>query len=178
MTLASRIALYGLLALVLGSSSGAQDLVLQDLNEALGRARYSEALQLTGDLEDPALAAEWRSYLFGLAGDVPGALREARRGLEQAPGHAGLLTQALNASLTLGLAQSASDLSQRLVSTVQHDPALAERALELQGLARELAGREALAERSVARSRAVALAGLLGALLALALLTRGAPEPV
>ncbi|HVS18400.1 MAG TPA: hypothetical protein VMT18_07365 [Planctomycetota bacterium] len=179
---ARRAALGGLVAALWCTCASAlahsQDDVLQRLNDALVRTRYGEALQLADELADPALAAEWRSYLHGVAGDLPGALREARVGLEQAPAHAALLTQALNASLSLGLADGAVELSGRLLAAVGDDPALAERAEALAGHARELESRERLAERSVARSRAVALAGLAAAVLAIALLARGAHEPM
>lgn len=166
-------ALVATVPLALGAQ--AQDDVLRSLNEAAAAARYDEALRVTDDLDDPTLAAEWRSYLYLQAGDVPGALRAARDGLDVAPEHVGLLTQALNASLTLGLGSEASALSARLARASAGDPALAEQADRLAAWTRDLVEREGLARRSVARARAVALGGLAGAVLVLALLSRRAP---
>lgn len=142
------------LALCLGV---AQD-PLQRLNAAFAAGRIEEALEHARALEDPALGAEWTSYLHSQAGDIPGALRAARAGLALAPEHAGLLTQALNASLTLGLSESSTQLAERLRSLEGGSGAA--RSEELAGHARELAQREQLARRCIARSRAVVLAGL------------------
>jgi len=165
-----------LVALLSGASAAAQEDVVRRLNEDLAGARYAEALRASEELTDRALAAEWQSYLYAQAGDLPASLREARAGLELSPEHVGLLTQALNASLSLGLAEGSRALAERLTQAARAagDPSLLERAEYLGGLAREAARRQELAARSVARSRVVALAGLAGALAALLVLSRRA----
>lgn len=156
------------LALALCAQAGQEP--LERLNAAFAAGRYEEALVLAQALADPTLAAEWTSYLHAQAGDLPGALRAARTGLAAAPEHAGLLTQALNAALPLGLAQAAEPLA----STLQRvgSDADRERIAALVGHALELARRERLAERCVARSRWVVGLGLLGSALAFAFLVR------
>lgn len=143
---------------------------LERLNSAFAAGRFEEALEHAQSLQDPALAAEWSSYLHAQAGDLPGALRAARAGLASAPEHVGLLTQALNASLTLGLAEG----TERLAATLQRvqgetDPARSE---ALVRHARELALRERLAQRCVARSRKVVWIGLALTALAFAFFAR------
>lgn len=146
---------------------------LERLNAAFADGRYEEALDAARSLADADLAAEWSSYLHSVAGDLPGALRCAREGLARSPAHAGLLTQALNASLTLGLAQGAPELSERLLAALSDaDAARLAGAQELAARARELAQRDALAARSVARARNLVLAGVVAALLALVGLAR------
>lgn len=172
-SLAAGIALTALL-IALPARAGQEPLAR--LNEAFAAGRYEEALEAARALEDPALAAEWSSFLYGVAGDLPGALHAARAGIAAAPQHVGLLTQALNASLALGLATGSSELAERLrTASAGADAAQVARVEELAGRARELAERHALAARSVARARALVLAGLgatVVALLALSLSSR------
>jgi hypothetical protein len=169
----SRTARIGFAALLLALPAHAAQEPLERLNAAFAAGRYEEALEVARTLEDPALAAEWSSYLYGVAGDLPGALHAARAGLTRAPQHVGLLTQALNASLTLGLAEGATELAERLrLASAGADADQIARADELAGLARDLAGRDVLAARSVARARALVLAGLGVLLVALLALSR------
>jgi hypothetical protein len=163
------------LACVLAAtSSGAPQAALERVNRAAADGRYEQALEAARELEDPALAAEWASYLHSAAGDLPGALREARAGLAKAPQHTGLLTQALNASLALGLAGGAGELAERLLAaSAGAEEAQRAHALELAGRARELELGHAQAERGVSRARALVLAGLTASVLALVALARG-----
>ena len=166
-----------LACLLLAAAPTAADLQdpLERVQAAFSAGRYDEALGVARELEDPALAAEWASYLHGVAGDLPGSLREARAGLVVAPRHAGLLTQALNASLTLGLAEGSGELAERLLAASAGAGA-AERASvqKLAEHARELERRDALAARSVARARALVLVSLAASVLALVGLSRNA----
>ena len=166
-------ALAGLLLLAVSAAGAPQD-PLERVNAAAAAGRYDEALEAARALEDPALAAEWASYLHGAAGDLPGSLREARAGLVLAPQHTGLLTQALNAALALGLAEGSGDLARRLsAASAGADAAQVARAQQLALHARDLERRDALAARSVARARALVLAGLAASVLALVALSRG-----
>ena len=166
-------ALAGLL--LAASAAAAPQAQLERVDAAAAAGRWDEALEAARALDDPALAAEWASWLHAQAGDLPGSLREARAGQRAAPEHAGLLAQALNAALTLGLAPESRDLGRRLVdASAGADPAQIARAEQLAGHARELERLDALARRSVARARALVLAALAASVLALAALARGA----
>jgi len=159
--------------LLAAASAGAPQEPLERVNAACAAGRYDEALAAARALEDPALAAEWASYLHGLAGDLPGSLREARAGLLLAPQHAGLLSQALNAALALGLAEGSGELARRLLdASAGGDEAQIARAQQLAEHARELERLDALAARSVSRARTLVLAVLAASALALVALSR------
>ena len=161
------------LLLAAAPAAAARQEPLERVQAAFAAGRYDEALAAARALEDPALAAEWASYLHGVAGDLPGSLREARAGLAAEPQHAGLLTQALNAALTLGLAEGSGDLARRLLAASAGAEAAQLAAVQqLAEHARELERRDALAARSVARARALVLAVLAASVLALVALSR------
>ena len=146
---------------------------LERLSELFAAARYDAALEQAAQLEDRVLAAEWASYIHSAAGDLTGSLRAARAGLELEPGRRGLLVNALNASLTLGLADTSLELAERLeAASLGTESAELERAERLSRLARELADLDALGAQRAVRARWTALLGLTGLLVLIALLAR------
>jgi hypothetical protein len=145
--------------------------------------RYGEALDAARRLDDPVLAAEWRTYLFLAGGDYPGALRAAREGLAVAPQHRGLLSNATHVALTLGLADEALGYVQGLESALAAQGAAGdelERADALRVAALEQRALQQEGHASLGRARAVVgvvFLLLLGSLLALALRPVSAQAP-
>jgi hypothetical protein len=146
------------------------------LQQLYAQARYGEALDEVGRLQDPVLAAEWRCYLALAAGDYPAALVAVRAGLAQQPEHRGLLVNAVHVALMLGLGdealERANDLMRALDASAQpvapDERARAERLLEAARAQNDL---ELESEHSVARAKILGgsiLALSLAALLALA----------
>ncbi len=171
------------IALVLALASLTAGAAVQDgdtvahLQELHSQARYGEALDEVGHLQDPVLAAEWRCYLALAAGDYPAALAAVRAGLALQPEHRGLLINAINVALMLGLGdealERANDLLRALDASAQpvaaEERARAERLLDAARAQHEL---ELQSEHSVARAKILGgsiLALSLAALLALAL---------
>lgn len=150
------------------------------LQELYAQTRFGEALDETARLSDPVLAAEWRTYLFLAGGDYPAALRAAREGLRSSPGHRGLLSNAVHAALTLGLAEEAMRLVEALEGALDEAGAAAggeerERVQRLREAARAQRRLELEGRASLLRARVVVVATLalvLGAMLALALQPR------
>lgn len=138
-------------------------------------ARYGEALEEARLLEDPVLAAEWRTYLFLAGGDYPAALRAAQEGLEAAPGHRGLLVNAIHVALTLGLAEEAARRVETLELALQEQGATPEELERAERLGASAGDQRALERRgrtSLVRARvvvAVAALAVLAAMLALGL---------
>jgi hypothetical protein len=107
------LALLSLCA-VLGSGPNAEHTPLQvqvDPAEAvaaeLRAGRFAEALRLTGEVREPALAARLEAEVRWTAGDLDGALAAAREGLVAVPSDARLASTAADLALTLGLLQEA-----------------------------------------------------------------------
>ena len=161
------------LAAALAAPVDAQD-VASRVDGLFQAGRYGAALELTQDIEDAALRAEWRFQLLNTGGDLPGALEAALEGLRAAPQHLGLLQNALVCALTLGHAELSRALCARWKAAIEaqlDDPARRAAALErqasLQAVADEAARRELALSRATARARVGALSALAAALLAL-----------
>jgi hypothetical protein len=169
------LALCTLLALGAPAAAGAlgpaaswrQDAPAAAVAEAFSAGRLGRALELTAELADPLLAAEWRFHVLYSGGDLPAALAAAEAGLAREPEHPALLENAARCALALGDGSRARRHAEALAS-VAADPAVRARAEDLLVEARSAALREEQTRTGLARARAVASAlGVAAALLML-----------
>ena len=128
------------------------------LQELHSQARFGDALDEVAHLHDQVLAAEWRCYLDLAAGDLPAALAAVRAGLALQPEHRGLLVNAIQVALWLGVGdealERANDLTRVLDASAQTvSPDERDRAERLLEAARAQHDLELQSERSVSRAK-------------------------
>ena len=156
--------------LALGFPLRAQD-PAAEVRAAFEAGRLDRALELTEELADRSLAAEWRFHVLHRGGDLPGALAAVRAAEETFPANPRLLENGARCALALGLGDVAHEQVRRLLALPLEGDAR-ERVQELEAQALELVAREREALAGVARARAVTLALALAAGAALWTLAR------
>lgn len=182
-----RRAAWGLALVFLGAATApAQDHAYES-RTARAAGRYGEALASAARVGEPGERALLELEARYWAGDLGGALRTARRGLEQAPEHLELLYYATLLPLDLAVPDLAADVLPRLELAARETPGLADdvRAGYLErceGFAVDLANQlDQGKQRRRSASRAQLVVGLGVAAMVLATLgllaTPGSREP-
>lgn len=162
---------------------GAADEAYERAAAALAERRLADAHALLPSIEEPVLAARAEADLWYFARDFGTCLAAAERGLAASPDDLFLLHRALSAALWIRDGAQSVRLSARLEAALPAaDLSEAERAwwtetsAALAASAQELARSDRERESLRRRARAAALGLLAAAVLALAVLARGAPR--
>jgi hypothetical protein len=165
------------LGLVIVPAQEGYDAALAHLEEG----RLDAALAALDGEPAPAVRHEGRARVFFAAGDHLAQVREARLGLEHAPEDLNLLFQGCLGALWLAADGPAEELTGRLTQAVERDPHLTDsdraawraKAEEFRGLSRDLVRQREIREAAASRARLVAGIGLVAAVAALIVLSRG-----
>lgn len=172
------------LAVALGGGARAQESGLQRAVRLVGELRHAEALEAARSDEDPLRRQQALTYVLDQSGDLAGALRAAREGLETAPRDLWLLERALLCALALHRAELATTLAERWNAAIAASSApeveldaQASRASALAVEVQRLARTARRQERALARARWTAGTLLVVLVAALALAARGTARP-
>ncbi len=167
-------------ALGLASPALAQEEGYEAAIELLDDGRLAEAFAALAHEPDPLRRQDGLSQVYSRAGDPAAQVREARRGLAEAPDDLNLLFQASVGALWLASDDLAEEYTARLVAAAQgnqslsteHRAAWGARAAEFREESRRLAGARVARESATRRARWLSLAGLALCVLALLGLAR------
>jgi hypothetical protein len=156
---------------------------VQQTQRHWGENRLDLAMEWARAIDDPAQRHDWEFQILYKAGDLPGALAAALRGVEAAPDHLGLLQSATWCALTLGFAERAQALVEqwgkaleRSEEPLQQIEASAQAREGMAAQVREIVGRDRRAAAAVARAKWTSIAILAVACVALAVLAFARPE--
>lgn len=147
-----------------------------DSRTARSEGRYAQALTYAAQVGDPGERALLELEARYWAGDLGGALRAARRGLEQAPEHLELLYYATLLPLDLAVPDLAEEMLPRLELAARGTPGLtgdvrAGYLERCEGFARDLADQQGRGDqRADAAGRAQLVVAIGGAAMVLATL--------